>query len=65
MVGPAYPSNLIMVFTLLTKMVAIHVQVPIIEVGKPSFQELFARIRPVILFKQLDGDYISFQELLT
>lgn len=60
MVKPTYPSSLEMIFTLLTKAVAIHVPVPIIEVGKLSFKRLFAITRPVILFQQLNGSYISF-----
>ena len=64
MVGSAYPSCLEMALILLTETVAIHVQVLIIEVGKPSFKGLFLRIRPMIMFQELDSGYISFQELL-
>ena len=58
-------SGLEVVLTLLAEAVAVHVRVFIIEVGEPSFERLFARARPVILFQQLDGGYISLQELLT
>ena len=59
------PSSLEIVFILLTEVDAIYIQVLIIKIKEPSFEELFARTRLVILFQQLDGDYISFQELLT
>ena len=63
-VGSAGPTGLEVVFTLLTKAIVVYVQVPIIEFGKPSFERLFARARPVILFQQLDGSCLSLQELL-
>ena len=49
-VGPAGPSGLEIVLTLLAKAVVIYVQVSIIEVGESSFERLFIRARPVILF---------------
>ena len=58
-VGSARPSGLKVVLTLLAEAVAVHVQVPIIEVWEPSFERLFARARLVILFQQLDGGCIS------
>ena len=64
-IGSAGPSGLEVVLTLLAKTVIIHMQVFIIEIGEPSFEGLFARTRPVILFQQLDDGCISFQELLT
>ena len=49
---------------MLTEAIAIHVLVPIIEFEEPSFERLFAKDKPVILFQQLDGGCISLQELL-
>ena len=63
-VGPAGLSGLKVILTLLIEAIAVHVQVFIIEVGKPSFERLFARTKPVILFQQLDGGCISLQKLL-
>ena len=64
-VRSAGPSNIEMVLTLLTEAVAIFVQVSMIEIRESSFEGLFAKTKPVILFQQLDGSYISFQELPT
>ena len=64
-VGSADPGNLKVVLTLLAEAVAVHVWVSIIEVEKPSFERLFAKAKPVILFHQLDGGGISLQKLLT
>ena len=46
----AGPSGLEMVFTLLAEVVAVHVGVSIIEVRELSFERLFTRAKPVILF---------------
>ena len=64
MVGPACLCGLEIIFILLAKAIAIHVQITIIEVGKLGFEGLFARIRPMILFQQLDGGGVSLQEVL-
>ena len=48
--GETRQQGLKMVLTLLAEAIAIHVQFPIIEVEKPSFERLFARTKPVILF---------------
>ena len=63
-VGSAGPNGLEVVPTLLTKVVAVHLQVFIIEFEEPSFEGLFARTKPVILFQQPDGGCISLQKLL-
>ena len=45
-----YPSSLKIVLILLAEVVAIYVQVFIIEFRELSFKGLFAKTRPVILF---------------
>ena len=64
-IGSTSLSNLKIIFTMLIKAIAIHVQVSIIEVKKLSFKGLFAKTGPVILFQQFNGGRISFQKLLT
>lgn len=59
------PSSIKIMFQLLVEVMAIHVQVPIIEIGKPSFERLLTRTRPIILFQQFDNSCMSFQKLLT
>lgn len=47
--GPVSPGGLKMLHTLLAKAVAIYIQVNIIKVREMSFEELFAKIRPLVL----------------
>lgn len=50
-IGSASPNGLKIVLILLAEAKTIYMQIPIIEVGEPSFEGLFAKSRPVILFQ--------------
>ena len=50
MVGSTGFSNLKIILTLLAKAVVIYMQVLIIEIEKPSFEGLFMKTKPMILF---------------